>query len=222
MIADKLLKIYDLMLKTFGPQHWWPAQEDFEVVVGAILTQSVSWKNVEKAIENLKTENLLSLDGILTTEKEKLGGLIRSTMYYNQKSDKLRRFCHYIQENYHGNIKKLFEKGVYEMRQELLGIKGIGPETADSIILYAAHKPIFVVDAYTRRIFSRVGLFSEDVKYQEMQDLFMDNLPTDVKLFNEYHALIVKLGKDYCKKTKPFCKKCPINSQCINFKNSAS
>jgi endonuclease-3 related protein len=216
---NTLMAIYDKMYAAFGPQYWWPAEDDFEVMVGAILTQSVSWKNVETAISNLKTENLLSVKAILSVENDKLAGLIKSTMYFNQKAIKLKNLCEHIQLNYNGNIYGLLEKDIYQMRKELLSIKGIGPETADSIILYAARKPIFVVDAYTRRIFTRMGLLPDGVKYQEMQDFFMQNLPLGVKLFNEYHALIVRLGKDFCKKKKPLCTKCPITAHCTEIHN---
>lgn len=216
MPKETLVKIYDKLLEAFGPQHWWPADDDFEIIVGAILTQSVSWKNVEKAIDNLKAEGLLSLDAVLAVDKDKLAALIKSTMYYNQKALKLKNFCRYIKQNYGGDIYSLFEKSIPNMRAELLSIKGIGPETADSIILYAAEKPIFVVDAYTRRIFSRLGFLPDDVKYSQMQDFFMSNLPSDVNLFNEYHALIVRLGKDYCKNKKPLCKECPVKNHCSN------
>ncbi|WP_296971369.1 endonuclease III domain-containing protein [Tepidanaerobacter sp. EBM-38] len=216
MPKETLVKIYDKLLEAFGPQHWWPADDDFEIIVGAILTQSVSWKNVEKAIDNLKAEGLLSLDAVLAVDKDKLAALIKSTMYYNQKALKLKNFCRYIKQNYGGDIYSLFEKSIPNMRAELLSIKGIGPETADSIILYAAEKPIFVVDAYTRRIFSRLGFLPDDVKYSQMQDFFMSNLPSDVNLFNEYHALIVRLGKDYCKNKKPLCNECPVKNHCSN------
>lgn len=216
MPKETLVKIYDKLLEAFGPQHWWPADDDFEIIVGAILTQSVSWKNVEKAIDNLKAEGLLSLDAILAVDKDKLAALIKSTMYYNQKALKLKNFCRYIKQNYGGDIYSLFEKSIPNMRAELLSIKGIGPETADSIILYAAAKPIFVVDAYTRRIFSRLGFLPDDAKYSQMQDFFMSNLPSDVNLFNEYHALIVRLGKDYCKNKKPLCNECPVKNHCSN------
>lgn len=216
MSKETLVKIYDKLLEAFGPQHWWPADDDFEIIVGAILTQSVSWKNVEKAIDNLKAEGLLSLDAVLAVDKDKLAALIKSTMYYNQKALKLKNFCRYIKQNYGGDIYSLFEKSIPNMRAELLSIKGIGPETADSIILYAAEKPIFVVDAYTRRIFSRLGFLPDDVKYSQMQDFFMSNLPSDVNLFNEYHALIVRLGKDYCKNKKPLCNECPVKNHCSN------
>ncbi|AEE92652.1 conserved protein of unknown function [Tepidanaerobacter acetatoxydans Re1] len=216
MPKETLVKIYDKLLEAFGPQHWWPADDDFEIIVGAILTQSVSWKNVEKAIDNLKAKGLLSLDAILAVDKDKLAALIKSTMYYNQKALKLKNFCRYIKQNYGGDIYSLFEKSIPNMRAELLSIKGIGPETADSIILYAAAKPIFVVDAYTRRIFSRLGFLPDDAKYSQMQDFFMSNLPSDVNLFNEYHALIVRLGKDYCKNKKPLCNECPVKNHCSN------
>ncbi len=219
MPKNTLMAIYEKMYQAFGPQHWWPAEDDFEVMVGAILTQSVSWKNVGKAISNLKSEDLLSVKAILSVENNKLAGLIKSTMYFNQKAIKLKNLCKHLQLKYNGNIYGLFEKDIYQMRKELLSIKGIGPETADSIILYAARKPIFVVDAYTRRIFTRLGLLPDNVKYQEMQDFFMQHLPTDVKLFNEYHALIVRLGKDYCKKNKPLCTKCPIKTHCTGIHN---
>ena len=215
MAKNTLMEIYDKMSTAFGPQHWWPAESDFEVIVGAILTQSVSWRNVEKAISNLKAANLLSVDALLTVDKDKLTGLIKPTIYYNQKALKLKNFCNYIKHNYDGDIYKLFENDIWQMRKELLSINGIGPETADSIILYAAKKPIFVVDAYTRRIFSRLGFFPNNVTYQDMQDFFMKNLPPNVELYNEYHGLIVELGKAYCKKNKPLCTKRPINTHCL-------
>lgn len=222
MPKKTLMSIYDEMYAAFGPQHWWPADEDFEIMVGAILTQSVSWTNVEKAIDNLKAEGLLSVEAILSANTDELAGLIRPTGYFNQKALKLKNLCGYIKLNYSGDIYKLFGKDIPEMRREFLSIKGIGPETADSIILYAGRKPIFVVDAYTRRIFSRLGFLPDDVKYHEMQDFFMKNLPADAKLFNEYHALIVRLGKDYCKKKNPLCEKCPIKVHCSGINKPAS
>ena len=208
------MEIYEALYSTFGPLNWWPAEDDFEVMVGAILTQGVSWKNVEKAIDNLKALGILSVNGILSAYPEVLADAIRPTMYYNQKAKKLRALCRHLQENYDGDIYRLFEKEVPELRQELLGIKGIGPETADSMILYAAKKPIFVVDAYTWRIFSRLGFFFDGATYQEMQDFFMESLPEEANLFNEYHAQIVKLGKDYCKKSNPRCEDCPVSKWC--------
>lgn len=213
-MREELIAIYDRLYHFFGPQHWWPGESEFEIIVGAILTQSVSWKNVEVAIDNLKKHGLLTVEGIAGMERDKLAQLIKPTLYYNQKADKLRRFCTYIKENYGSNILKLLSKNTGDLRSELLSIKGIGPETADSIILYAAQKPIFVVDAYTRRIFHRMGFFKEDEDYQSMQDFFMANLPSDVNMFNEYHALIVALGKEYCTLKDPACDKCPLNVMC--------
>ncbi len=215
-MREELIAIYDRLYRFFGPQHWWPGESKFEIIVGAILTQSVSWKNVEVAIDNLKKQGLLTVEGIAGIERDKLAQLIKPTLYYNQKADKLKRFCAYIKENYGGDILKLLDKNTTDLRSELLSIKGIGRETADSIILYAAQKPIFVVDAYTRRIFHRMGFFKEDEGYQDMQDFFMSNLPSDVKMFNEYHALIVALGKEYCTLKNPVCDKCPLNAMpCI-------
>lgn len=213
-MKKELLHIYDRLYRYFGPQHWWPAESEFEVVVGAILTQSVSWKNVEIAIQNLKKEGILTIQGIADVDKVRLAELIKSTLYYNQKAEKLKRFCNHLKENYGCDIFKLFNKEMYDLRAELLSIKGIGKETADSIILYAAKKPIFVVDAYTRRIFHRLGYFREDEDYQSMQDFFMGNLPPDVDMFNEYHALIVAEGKDFCTSRKPKCNVCPLSDIC--------
>ncbi|MGB9977425.1 endonuclease III domain-containing protein [Thermovenabulum sp.] len=205
--------IFEKLFEAYGPQNWWPAESDFETVVGAILTQSVSWSNVEKAIKNLKKEGLLSPRALTEVNDEKLHRLIRSTRFYKQKGERLKNFCRYLLKNYDGSLYKLFDKDVYELREELLGLKGLGEETVDSIILYAAKKPIFVVDAYTKRIFCRLGIIKEDIGYKELQELFMSNLPLDVSLFNEYHALIVKLGKEVCR-TKPGCGLCPLIDLC--------
>lgn len=213
-MEKKLLEIYHRLYYYFGPQHWWPAESELEVIIGAILTQSVSWKNVELAIHNLKKEGVLTISGIVNIDKARLASLIRSTLYYNQKADKLKRFCEYVVKNYDGDIFKLLSKDIKDLRAELLSIKGIGKETADSIILYAARKPIFVVDAYTKRIFHRLGYFSENEDYQSVQNLFMKNLPLDVQMFNEYHALIVALGKEFCTSQKPKCSECPLNEVC--------
>lgn len=217
-MSDKLMEIYEALYSTFGPRNWWPAEDDFEVMVGAILTQGVAWKNVEKAINNLKALGILSVERILSAYPEVLAQAIRPTMYYNQKATKLREMALHLMENYDGDIYRLFIMDLPELREELLAIKGIGPETADSIILYAAKKPIFVVDAYTRRIFSRLGFFSESITYDGMQAFFMENLPQEVDLYNEYHAQIVNLGKDFCKKRNPRCGDCPIAHFCESCK----
>lgn len=208
------MHIYELMYAKTGPRHWWPAETRFEVVVGAILTQFVSWKNVETAIGNLKKRNLLSMDGICEVDPRELEELIRCTRFYKQKVRKLREFCTYARDNYGGSLDKFFDKDLYRLREELLSLYGIGEETADSIILYAAEKPIFVVDAYTRRIFNRLGFFDEDVSYRDMQKFFMDNLEHDVKLFNEYHAQIDGVGNRYCDSRKPKCGECPLGGMC--------
>ncbi|MFZ5990118.1 MAG: endonuclease III domain-containing protein [Bacillota bacterium] len=215
-INKRLMHIYDLMYGKVGPRNWWPADTRFEVIIGAILTQFVSWKNVTKAIENLKNEDLLSLEGICHVDTEWLEELIRCTRFYKQKARKLREFCLHVQNNYDGKIEKLFDKDIYELRKELLSLYGIGEETADCIILYAAEKPIFVVDSYTRRVFGRLGFFKEDVTYKEMQKFFMDNLQHDVRLFNEYHAQIDGIGSCYCDGKKPKCSECPLKSVCVN------
>lgn len=185
------------MYKVYGPQHWWPAKTKFEVIVGAILTQSTNWSNVEKAIINLHREKLLAADKLHDLSVEKLALLIRSSGYYNQKAIKLKNFLNYFFKEYDGNLNKMSRRPLAELRGELLEIKGIGPETADSILLYALDKPIFVVDAYTKRILVSSRLIDEKATYQTIQELFMQSLPEDVKLFNEYHALIVRTGKEH-------------------------
>jgi endonuclease-3 related protein len=205
-----LTDMFNLMLDRFGPQDWWPGDGPFEMIVGAILTQNTNWTNVEKALENLKRENLLSVKGINRISPEKLAEYIRPAGYFNIKSRRLKNLTSMLVEGYDGDLSMLFDEDIESQRMALLSVKGIGPETADSIILYGAKKPVFVIDAYTYRILSRHNLIDEQVTYSEIQDLFMDNLEPDCQLFNEFHALIVKTGKDYCKK-KPKCDNCPLN-----------
>lgn len=196
---NKLMHVYELLFERFGEQEWWPTiskSKQFEVCVGAILTQNTAWTNVEKAIENLKENNLLNKEAIVKANVKKLAKLIRSAGYFNQKARKLKEFA-----GFDGKIN----------RENLLNIWGIGPETADSILLYAFNEPIFVIDAYTKRIFSRIGFKEES--YENIQRLFMKDLPGDYKLFNEYHALIVRLAKEHCK-SKPECRNCPLNKIC--------
>ena len=205
-----LMDTYDRLYGHFGPQHWWPAESAFEVMIGAILTQNTAWSNVEKAIMNLKRKKLLSprkIEGIRTRD---LRLLIKPSGFYNEKTKKLKAFTKFLTKFCKGNINKLYPHKTALLRKELLGVKGIGQETADSILLYALNKPIFVVDAYTKRIFKRHKLISKDATYEETQNFFMDNLPKRLRLFNEYHALIVKVGKNYCKKNKPLCETCPL------------
>lgn len=190
--------IYKMLYRKFGPQHWWPADTFFEVMVGAILTQNTNWSNVEKAISNLKAKGLLTPRRLSVLSSEQLSSLIRPAGYYNIKTQRLNNFLKFFLGFYKGDHKKMAQANILSLRQELLRVKGIGPETADSILLYALKKPIFVVDAYTKRILFRHKLIKEDAQYEEVQKLFMKNLKKDVKLFNEYHALIVKLGKEFC------------------------
>jgi len=208
-LSSHLQDIYDTLLDTFGPQQWWPGDTPFEIMIGAVLTQNTAWTNVETAIDNLKAANMLSFEALATINVETLADLIRPSGYYNQKAARLKGLILYIADK-HGNLQAFFDQETLALREELLSIKGIGPETADSISLYAAEKPTFVVDTYTHRIFSRHNLLAEESEYHEIQEMFMDELPKDMQLYNEYHALIVRLGKEYCKKTKPRCNECPI------------
>ena len=205
-----LLNIYNRLMAQYGPQHWWPAREPFEVIVGAILTQSAAWTNVEKAIANLKNAGALSPAALRQLPHSEIARLIYSCGYYNVKARKLQTFANWFGEHYDDNLSKLFANDIECLRQQLLDIYGIGEETADSIILYAGNKPIFVIDAYTRRIISRLGMAPENNSYAAYQALFMNNLPTDVRLFNEYHALLVCLAKNICQ-THPLCQRCCLN-----------
>jgi len=204
-----LKEIYQGLYKAFGPQRWWPGETPFEVVIGAILTQNTSWTNVEKAIDNLKEKRLLSPGALRKIPVKRLAGLIKPTGYYNQKAKKVKNFISFLFDNYGGSLKRMFSGDFLVLRGELLEINGIGFETADSILLYAGNKPIFVVDAYTRRILIRHNLINSDATYSEIQNYFMDNLNNRVQLFNEYHALLVRLGKEICR-SKPNCEICPL------------
>lgn len=210
---DILLKIYKTLFKEYGPQHWWPGDTPFEVIVGAILTQNTNWGNVEKAIINLKAEGILSPEGLRNVNHNHLAMLIRPSGYFNIKAGRLKHFIDYLYKRHSGSLKKMFSLELKQLRHELLEVKGIGPETADSILLYAGGYPVFVVDAYTARIFQRLGILPEEVTYHETQELFMDSLPENVKLFNEYHALIVRFGKEHCR-SKPVCEVCLLKEDC--------
>ncbi|MBI2485631.1 MAG: endonuclease III domain-containing protein [Deltaproteobacteria bacterium] len=207
--SKRINGFYNALYKQYGPQGWWPAETELECLLGAILTQNTAWKNVEKALGNLKEKNLISIERLALIPTPSLAILIRPSGYFNQKAVKIKNFIDFIMENYDGSLEKMFAEDGQKLRDKLLKIKGIGPETADSILLYAARKPVFVVDAYTYRILLRHGLIPEETNYGEMQELFMDSLPEDVQLFNEYHALLVRLGKELCKKS-PLCEGCPL------------
>jgi len=212
-LGQALTDIYRRLFDRFGPQHWWPADGPFEVIVGAILTQSAAWSNVEKAIANLKAADVLSPAKLRRLQLPKLAGLVRPCGYYNAKALKLKSFVFWLGNHYHDDLDSLFATGTDELRQELLSIHGIGRETADSILLYAAGKPIFVVDAYTRRILGRIGLVPQKDSYADYQALFMEHLPPDAGVFNEYHALLVRLGKDFCRR-RPLCNQCCLKDIC--------
>lgn len=205
-----LLNIYHRLMAHYGPQHWWPAQELFEIIVGAILTQSAAWINVEKAIANLKAAGALSPEALRRLPHSEVARLIHPCGYYNAKAQKLKAFAHWLGEQHHDNLDRLFASNIDHLRQQLLAIYGIGEETADSIILYAAGKPTFVIDAYTRRIISRLGLAPHNNSYAAYQTFFMANLPADTRLFNEYHALLVRLAKNVCQ-PHPLCQRCCLN-----------
>lgn len=224
--------IYDALIEYYKPQLWWPTtpkgrvepeykggpsgeKEMFEVIVGTILTQNTSWKNVEKAIINLNKEKVLSIESINQINIEKLKQLIRPAGYYNQKAERLKIIANFLKNN---KIKDLKRLKIEKLRQTLLSIKGIGPETADSIILYGLNIPIFVIDAYTKRIFSRIGYLREDRPYQDWQSFFHKNLEKDTKVFQEYHALIVEHAKRFCRK-KPLCSSCILKNDCKNAKD---
>lgn len=206
--------IYERLFAAFGPRHWWPGETPFEVIIGAILTQNTAWTNVEKAINNLKGEGLLEPERLKNITQDELAELIRPAGYYRLKANRLKEFIEFLFSRYAGDLNRMFNQDMWELRAELLGVKGIGLETADSILLYAGQKPIFVVDAYTRRILTRHSLIEEKASYTQIQDLFMANLTQDVQLYNEYHALIVQLGKEICR-SKPKCNICPLKELVI-------
>ena len=204
-----LLGFYDRLFEFFGPQEWWPAHSRFEVIIGAILTQNTAWKNVEKAINNLRSAGVLNYRKLKELSQRRLASLIKPAGYYNVKAERLKSFINFLSSEYQGNLSRMLEEKTPVLRQRLLEVRGIGKETADSIILYAAGKPVMVIDAYTKRIFLRHGLISENSSYDYIQKLFMDNLPGGSLFYNEFHALIVRLVKEYCLK-KPRCNTCPI------------
>ena len=206
---ERIVIIYNGLNDYFGDLKWWPAKSSFEVIVGAILTQNTSWANVEKAIANLKSKKLLSPVALSRIDEHQLADLIRPSGYYNIKARRLRHFLDFLTLEYQNNLKKMFSEEIKLLREKLLSVSGIGEETADSILLYAGKKPVFVVDAYTRRIAERHALISAGSSYGQIQRLFAAHLPSNVILFNQFHALIVNTGKFFCRKT-PRCESCPI------------
>ena len=206
-----LTGIYDRLFESFGKQYWWPGDSKFEVIIGAILTQNTNWTNVEKAIKNLKAAKVFTPRKLYEINQEELAELIKPSGYFNVKAKRLKHFIEWLFVNYNGSLAKLFKLDYTELREQLLSVNGIGRETADSIILYAAEKPTFVVDAYTKRVLVRHGVITDDCDYDTIKAVFEDNLPKEVSLFNEYHALIVMVGKYYCK-PKMKCEECPLEN----------
>ena len=242
---DEVLRYYHALYRLWGPQHWWPAETQFEVIVGAYLTQNTAWTNVELALGNLRKSRLLSVEGIRKVSRPRLERLIRPSGYFRQKAARLKMFVRFLDENYRGSLNRLFSQPPEKLRDELLSLNGVGPETADSILLYAGNHPVFVVDAYTRRILDRHGILAEKTDYEEIRELFQQALapmihhqqvspakgPLEsglrgaahppsamstaartalVQVYNEMHGLIVGVGKNYCRKTKPACADCPL------------
>ena len=201
---------YRTLLAAFGPQHWWPGRTRFEVIVGAILTQNTAWVNVERALGKLRHEKLLTSAAMERVPRARLARLIRSSGYFRQKAKTLKSFVQFLRTQYAGSLTKMFNAPTEPLREQLLIVRGIGPETADSILLYAGNHPVFVVDAYARRMLERHQLAHAKLPYEPIRKFFEENLPKDVSLYNEFHALIVRTGKDYCRKENPRCSECPL------------
>jgi endonuclease-3 related protein len=210
-IGQKLMELFHAGHRRFGDQNWWPGDGPLEIMIGAVLTQNTNWSNVEKAIENLRREKLMDVEKLVSISPEELAELIRPAGYFTVKTKRLKNLLNYIHENYQGSLEQFFSLSLDALREELLSISGIGPETADDIILYAAGKPTFVVDTYTYRILLRHFFIESDADYHTIKELFEENLPAKVELFNEFHAILVAVGKNYCKKQKPLCSNCPLN-----------
>lgn len=207
-----LPQYFDALFQAHGEQHWWPGRAPFEVIVGAIFVQNTTWLNVQRAISNLHQARLLTPFAIEKVPHPKLARLIRSSGYFRQKARKLKAFVSFLRKEHRGSLAAMFRTPTARLREQLLGIHGIGPETADSILLYAGNHPVFVVDAYTRRILQRHGLATGKESYEDLRGLFEKSLPTDSQLFNEFHALIVHTGKNYCHTRAPLCSQCPLRS----------
>ncbi|MCX5704896.1 MAG: endonuclease III domain-containing protein [Candidatus Omnitrophica bacterium] len=213
--SRKLNLIYKKLYKSFGPQHWWPGKTPFEVMVGAILTQNTNWQNVARAIANIKKSGAMDVRKLYYMPQKKLAKLLRPAGYFNIKAKRLKNFLKFYLDNYDANVRRMRAVGTEALRDQLLSVNGVGQETADSILLYALKKPVFVVDAYTKRFCLRHGFTFEDSDYQAVQRFFTQNLESSVQLFNEYHALIVRLAKEYCLKSKPKCAVCPLRTDLV-------
>ena len=205
-----LPQFYETLEAALGPMHWWPAKTPFEVIVGAILTQNTAWVNVERAITDLRKARTLTPRALERVPSARLGQLIRSSGYFRQKAKKLKAFVRFLRRDFGGSLARMFRTPTAALRERLLSVHGIGRETADSILLYAGNHPIFVVDAYTKRILERHGMVGEKAGYEEVRALFENNLPADAKLYNEYHALLVNVGKNWCRTRAPRCDECQL------------
>jgi endonuclease-3 related protein len=205
-----LRDVYERLLKAFGPQHWWPGESPFEIMVGTVLVQNTAWRNVERAIQNLREAGLMEPRALYAVPEAQLAELIRPAGYYQVKARRLRNLLRLIVDEYDGSLDAMFRTGLTTLREELLSVSGIGPETADAILLYAGGLPTFVVDTYTHRVLARHGWIGYDAGYHEIKDYFESSLPADAVVYNEYHALLVRLGKEYCRKTGPKCEACPL------------
>jgi endonuclease III related protein len=205
-----LREVFEKLLTAFGPQRWWPGETPCEIVVGAVLVQNTAWRNVERAIENLRAAGLMNPSALYAMPHSELAELIRPAGYYQVKARRLHNLLKLIVERYDGSLEAMFRTELATLRAELLGVSGIGPETADAILLYAGSLPTFVVDTYTHRVLARHGWIGYDATYDEIKDYFESSLPADAGLYNEYHALLVRVGKDYCRKAEPKCAACPL------------
>lgn len=208
-MSATLTEVYDRLYRAYGPQYWWPGDSPLEIMVGAVLVQNTSWKNVEKAIANLKEHDLLDPHALCRTPAEELEEVVRPAGYFRVKARRLRSLMEFFVDRFGGSVEAMFSSELSVLRDELLAVHGIGPETADSILLYAGGLPVFVVDTYTHRVFARHGWIGFEADYYELQDHFQSGLPDDAALFNEYHALLVRLGHRHCRKT-PKCDGCPL------------
>lgn len=207
---NSYIMAYELLYAHFGPQNWWPAETAFEVMVGAVLTQNTNWTNVVKALDNLRQAGMLIYSRMVQLPVDHLAQYIKPSGYYNLKARRLHNLLVMIESRYEGDLEFFLDDDLVSARENLLSVKGVGPETADSILLYACEQPVFVIDNYTHRVFSRHGLVEEETDYRAIQTTFTDNLPADTQLYNEFHALIVLVAKQFCKKTKPKCEQCPL------------
>jgi endonuclease-3 related protein len=206
-----LRQYFEVLFQAYGPQHWWPGRTRFEIIVGAVLTQNTSWTNVEHAIRNLRDAHLLTPDAIRRVSSITLARHLRPSGYFRQKTKTLKAFVRFLYLSHGGALTRMFRTPTRVLRDQLLAVRGIGPETADSILLYAGKHPVFVIDAYTRRIVERHELAHSRASYDELRAQFEAALPRDHRLFNEFHALIVHVGKNYCRPRNPVCSECPLS-----------